>query len=878
MPWKSGDRVQALSDGRWYAGSVESLPDEDVLGRWGVRLDVDVQVGKRQCRLCQAVKALEDDGSELKPAAASDPSDQTFLLKGKRYDSEKAFLKAVEESRCLESAGKSSSDYLNDPKAMEEMSSRLFREYIEGEDDPRVTPARAHAMMFSMAVEIGVHPKKIPKPEAVFYRYDFSGDGALDEEETTQLLLGLLWAYRDTQAGAAAGGATQLHLPSRRLQSHFAMKRKLGQGGQGAVYLATEVSSGKERVVKFFNKSNLNAPINSVKAEFSLLRSLDHPQIQRLYDIFEDRHFVYMVSEPYYGGDLQDLVPRASKAGVATTVHWLGGVVRQVVEAVIYLHGRHVMHCDLKEGNAVIVGENLQQPSVVVIDFGLAHLLAGPGLATCGTPGYMPPEVWTLGLWTPKGDVHALGVMLYQMFSGHNCFSGITLDRLKSLTVGEMPPMHVLDGYQYLGPLVLSMLDKNFRNRPTAQQVVDSKFFLELANNDTSLSSNVLEALAQMQKMTQVQGAILADIAATENLSRFSQLNQAFLSLDKNKDGVVTEAEARESLKDALPAELVDTLVMSLIGKDGKVEYTRFMGQVLFCLDADLDNRLWREFDLLDTDGSGHLDASEVAALMKRPALAGVLKTRGESEKDLMTVMDRDQDGKITFEEFAHALLGDRRKDSDTMAAATGSNSLRLTAEASDDKAGATLTQEQSKMVAWSGAKMQLHSFAQVEQGEAIQGQLCKLGLNYCVCSVLLCWWVPILFVPAAASIEDDDCQALSAWLWMVVVSFLALPVVLACCAAVVIAATGSCIAQMGRFGLSAGPLINLCVGVVGFFMYASHKDENCQSDDAGVDAHTLAIVWPFVMIPILVGLYFCVFMGMSESGRARTVASTDSY
>ena len=63
--------------------------------------------------------------------------------------------------------------------------------------------------------------------------------------------------------------------------------RKLGQGGQGAVYLAADRVSQQKRVVKFYDKGCANAPVEDIVDEFKLLTALDHPKIARVYDVFQ---------------------------------------------------------------------------------------------------------------------------------------------------------------------------------------------------------------------------------------------------------------------------------------------------------------------------------------------------------------------------------------------------------------------------------------------------------------------------------------------------------------------------------------------------------------------------------------------------------------
>merc|ERR1712232_1046223 len=140
--------------------------------------------------------------------------------------------------------------------------------------------------------------------------------------------------------------------------------------------------------------------------------------------------------------------------------------MKQVLTGVSYLHSRTVMHCDLKEPNVMIAGKaDWHAPQIVVIDFGLANKFATrsrPG----GSPGYMPPEVWESGLWTPRGDVFSIGVMMYSMRTGLHPFTEgcNTIDEVKERTQFYLPQMN--EASAELRNLVTWMIDKDFTNRP----------------------------------------------------------------------------------------------------------------------------------------------------------------------------------------------------------------------------------------------------------------------------------------------------------------------------------------------------------------------------------------------------------------------------
>jgi len=586
---------------------------------------------------------------------------ELLVYAGERYDSMEAFLSAVTASRA--------SLPLPEELTAGALAARvrgLYHEYA-GAERGRLGAPQFRGLAASVAAELGMDPRRFGDLSATFDRFDVNGDGSLDEDECVMLAESMLRHYLHDARPSGSRPHKMLQIESKHLEVHYHLTKKLGQGGQGVVYLAVENSTGLPRVVKCYDKGNASGPLEEIKSEFNLLRSLDHPRIQRLYDIFEDRHNVYIVSEPYYGGHLGDLIENAFEAGVHVVSSYLAKVLHKVLQGAAYLHSRYIVHCDLKESNVMIASrDGWDEPTPVVIDFGLAHNFATRGTRG-GTPGYMPPEVWTRGLWTPKGDVHSLGVVTYQIFSnGERCFNAAGDDAMKNATLTKLPSMDYITGYwrrcSDLPPLVSSMLAKDPRARPTVRQCMEHPFFAKrvLPKQDDDdeaeerIPLEVVEKLGALGHRTKLQRAILTDIATTHNLAELRELNSAFAAMDADSDGVVTADEARAALRSSMEGDSLEQAVERLVGTDGQVGYTAFMAHLLAAKSADENRLLWREFQQLDRDGSGHLRRGDVAQLLERPALAEVL--HGRSAAQMMRVMDEDGDGRVVFEEFRKAL------------------------------------------------------------------------------------------------------------------------------------------------------------------------------------------------------------------------------
>ena len=212
----------------------------------------------------------------------------------------------------------------------------------------------------------------------------------------------------------------------------------LGQGGFGITYLATQVALNRKVAIKeFFMKEfcERNADTSHVtlgtsgsreiverfRAKFikeaQHIAQLNHPHIVRIYDVFEANGTAYYVMEYHKGGSLADRVNRG-RLSEAAAVRF----VRQVAEALGYLHSRKMNHLDVKPGNILLDEEQ----RAVLIDFGLSKRYDEAGHQTSTTPvgishGYAPMEQYNIGgvsLFSPETDIYALGATLYKLLSG----------------------------------------------------------------------------------------------------------------------------------------------------------------------------------------------------------------------------------------------------------------------------------------------------------------------------------------------------------------------------------------------------------------------------------------------------------------------------
>ncbi|KAI4803440.1 Pkinase-domain-containing protein, partial [Aureobasidium sp. EXF-8846] len=153
--------------------------------------------------------------------------------------------------------------------------------------------------------------------------------------------------------------------------------------------------------------------------EIAIMKLLDHPNIVRLYDVWENHNELYLIMEYVEGGELFHYIEECRGLGEGESVY----IFRQIVAALLYCHRMHIHHRDLKPENILLDRENIQ---VKLVDFGMAALQPeGKKLTTaCGSPHYAAPEVIKSRPYDgARADVWSCGVILYVMLTGMTPFN-----------------------------------------------------------------------------------------------------------------------------------------------------------------------------------------------------------------------------------------------------------------------------------------------------------------------------------------------------------------------------------------------------------------------------------------------------------------------
>jgi len=201
----------------------------------------------------------------------------------------------------------------------------------------------------------------------------------------------------------------------------FAIIRQIGQGGQSQVFLAQNLNSGELVAVKHFDKQRfLNHPrrIQSLANEIETLRTLEHSRVLKLYRVYESRQAVDLVTEFIPGETLFDSL---SSQGFFSPSEF-DRFIQNFLELLAYLSSQNVLHRDLKPEN-IMVPDPSARGDFKLIDFGFATKWTGQAIQeSCGSLGYMAPEIVCSHPYGQTVDVYSAGMIFYVVAVGYSPF------------------------------------------------------------------------------------------------------------------------------------------------------------------------------------------------------------------------------------------------------------------------------------------------------------------------------------------------------------------------------------------------------------------------------------------------------------------------
>ncbi|WP_230686658.1 serine/threonine-protein kinase [Catellatospora vulcania] len=229
-----------------------------------------------------------------------------------------------------------------------------------------------------------------------------------------------------------------MHRPGALLGGRYRLDERIGAGGMGEVWRASDTVLGRVVAVKTVLPGLLDDPgfVRRFLAEARAMAGVRHRGVVTIHDYQGDAGGAYLVMEHIEGEPLSRTLARHGRLTVESTL----AVVAQTAEALQAVHDRGMVHRDVKPGNLLVRLDG----AIVLTDFGIARTPDRTSLTTpggiLGTPSYLAPEQVLGRPAEPRSDVYALGVVAYECLTGHRPFTGDNPFAVAIQRVGQPPP------------------------------------------------------------------------------------------------------------------------------------------------------------------------------------------------------------------------------------------------------------------------------------------------------------------------------------------------------------------------------------------------------------------------------------------------------
>ena len=444
----------------------------------------------------------------------------------------------------------------------------------------------------------------------------------------------------------------------------------LGEGSFATVYRVQNKLTDSFRAMKIIRKSSSCSEKDDreILNEINILRTLDHPNILKIFEFYSSKESYSLVTELCSEGELfQEIIDKGPFNEDCSAY-----IMFQILSAINYCHNMKIIHRDLKPENILIADrEKHNYLRVKICDFGTSKMFEKGAIQyrVVGSSYYIAPEVLKKK-YDEKCDLWSCGVILYILLSGRPPFGGENDKQImESVTSGKydlhMAPFNKVS--KSCIDLIKKLLELDPQKRISAQEALSHKWFKE--NKSKELfnkikDQNILKRLIANLKLYK-RDSIIQETALAYLVHNFPQLQDVinacklFNQIDVNGDGKINEEELylglHSKVKSQSLKEDVEHIYRNLdMDNNGYIEYEEFV-RAAVSKEQFMDDKILRyAFRYFDKDGSGKITFNEIENVFKE----GVTdKTKvHESLSKIITEVDSNEDGVIDFKEFVYIM------------------------------------------------------------------------------------------------------------------------------------------------------------------------------------------------------------------------------
>lgn len=439
-------------------------------------------------------------------------------------------------------------------------------------------------------------------------------------------------------------------------RDEYEVTKTLGVGASCQVLAVQKKGTQQKYAMKTIQKRGTPEAAENeslFRNEVKILQNLKHPNIIEYVESFEDANACYLITVFCSGGELFDKV---SEGVFSERV--ASRLTRQMLLALQHCHERNISHRDLKPENFVFSDRSDDSP-MKLIDFGCAIQVGDEDIVhdVAGSPYYVAPEVLqhnfkrTGRVWK-AADMWSIGVIVFLLVHGYPPFNGEKQEQIfQKIKIGKYKFSKDIPLSDSVKDLINKLLVMKPEKRISASEALAHPWIAQAAQvaPDVPISAAVVQSLNQFRAQCRLKKAVARVLANRMTDEDKKQLELAFKKYDLNGDGRLGPDEIAAMMKSIGRNEADAKEFMQNVDEnnDGVISRDEFAASIAM---GKLSNQsdIEQTFKIFDKDGDGFVSAGEIEKVCNFLS--------PEAVKQLISDVDQNGDGKISFKEWVQAM------------------------------------------------------------------------------------------------------------------------------------------------------------------------------------------------------------------------------
>ena len=434
------------------------------------------------------------------------------------------------------------------------------------------------------------------------------------------------------------------------LLKQYQIIKQIGKGGYGKVYLVLNLTTGEELACKQIPKLHKN--LDKTEREITILKNSDHPNIVKLYSVYEDKHNLYLIMENLKGGELFDKIIERIKKKNIFSEYEAAQIFKQIVSVISYCHSKNIVHRDLKPENILFTDEDNNNNTIKIIDFGLSRNFSRNKLSSpVGTCYYVAPEI-LIKEYSEKCDIWSAGVILYILLSGDPPFNGSNNKSIYykistyKFDFPENKWNNISDEAKDLIKKILVPEDE----RISANDILKHDWFKKVEVIERKNLNFDIEKFNNYVQMNKLKKMVFTFITSRLDDIELNDIKNTFLEFDSNKDGMITLEEFKNGLiklNIGTGAFDIQNMFNEIdTDKNGVIDYTEFLSAAIEQNKILKERKLFEAFQEFDVDGTNKISKDDILKVLK------LERDYDGKIEEIIKEVDKNGDGEIDYMEF----------------------------------------------------------------------------------------------------------------------------------------------------------------------------------------------------------------------------------